>query len=280
VPAEVVDAERSARGGPVRPGNRARAERVLGASSGSRDGEGRRQAEEPSGRTRERVAERGERGPRGENRPSTEDRREPARGNLEDCHRPGIEAAERRQSPVPEAELRLPDGEQDVDHVGVAVVQRVREPRDGERARGVGGHARGGGPGGGLAPGGRHPVNESRTARDGPAPGSEAPPVCPSQVFEARMSCFSIRGGSASSSAAFAMSAAATRPPRCAFRPCSSAKVSKIAKVLRSNRTAYHWIVPGSAWTISRPERRKSSTARSLPSFATSRTKSPIVTVD
>ncbi len=59
--------------------------------------------------------------------------------------------------------------------------------------------------------------------------------------------------GSASSSAAFAISAAAMGPERCACRPSSAAKVSKMAKVRRSNRTANHWSVPASRWASGEP---------------------------
>ena len=60
-------------------------------------------------------------------------------------------------------------------------------------------------------------------------------------AFTARTSAFSITGASARSSPALAMSAAARRPVRCACLPASSAKASKMAKVLSSKRIANHY---------------------------------------
>ena len=53
-------------------------------------------------------------------------------------------------------------------------------------------------------------------------------------------------GGLASSSGAFAIKAAAIGPDRCAWRPASSLKVSKIPNVEEPIRKANHDIVPGS----------------------------------
>lgn len=57
-------------------------------------------------------------------------------------------------------------------------------------------------------------------------------------IFAASTSTCSMWGGSASSSEAFSISAAAICPPRCALRPASSANASKMPNVDGPNRSA------------------------------------------
>src|SRR6267143_2717019 len=57
-------------------------------------------------------------------------------------------------------------------------------------------------------------------------------------IFAASTSTCSICGGSASNSGALAISAAAIWPARCALRPASSAKASKMPNVAGPNRSA------------------------------------------
>jgi len=95
----------------------------------------------------------------------------------------------------------------------------------------------------------------------------------------ARTSTFSITGGCANNSEAFAISAAATRPERCAWRPDSSGKASKMPNVDGPRRIANHAVVPGSSWTTARPPRRKFPTSVSFPGFASSRTSNATVTM-
>ena len=51
-------------------------------------------------------------------------------GNLEARHGAGEEAAQQAELRIAEPELRLPDRQQHVDEIGVAVVQRVRAAGD------------------------------------------------------------------------------------------------------------------------------------------------------
>jgi hypothetical protein len=60
-----------------------------------------------------------------------------ARGNLQRRHCAGVEAAEGREHPVAQAEFGLPDGQQDVEQVGVAVMQSMRGSGDGKRTPGA-----------------------------------------------------------------------------------------------------------------------------------------------
>jgi hypothetical protein len=66
-----------------------------------------------------------------------------------------------------------------------------------------------------------------------------------------RSTCLMV--GSSMSSPMFSINAAATCPERCAWRPESSGKVSKIPKVVGPRRIAYHVIVSGSSLTRSSP---------------------------
>ncbi|MGA8084083.1 MAG: hypothetical protein WB988_19700 [Candidatus Nitrosopolaris sp.] len=95
----------------------------------------------------------------------------------------------------------------------------------------------------------------------------------------ARTSTFSIVGGWAKSSDAFAVSAAATRPDRCACRPDSSGKASKIPNVDGPMRIPNHAVVAGSSWTSGSPSRRKLATSSSFPGFASSPMSSATLTI-
>jgi hypothetical protein len=53
---------------------------------------------------------------------------------LQAGHRARIDAAQHGQRAVAEAEVRLPNWQQHVDHVGVAVVQRMRNTREPQHA--------------------------------------------------------------------------------------------------------------------------------------------------
>ena len=79
--------------------------------------------------------------------------------------------------------------------------------------------------------------------------------------FAARTSTFSMEGGFERRSGALAISAAATFPERCACRPLSSGKASKMANAEVEMRIANHAVVAGSASTMGRPPRRKLSTS-------------------
>lgn len=59
-----------------------------------------------------------------------------------------------------------------------------------------------------------------------------------------------------SSSSAWAIKASATRPDRCAWRPESSGKTSKMANCESPSRTANHAVVSGSSSTSERPPSR------------------------
>src|SRR5690349_8447160 len=97
--------------------------------------------------------------------------------------------------------------------------------------------------------------------------------------FAASTSTFSMTGGLARRSPAFAMSAAATRPDRCAWRPGSSGNASKMPKMRGPRRSANHAVVAGSSWTSARPPFRNDSTSLSLPGFASSCTYNATLTM-
>src|SRR5260370_26378776 len=86
------------------------------------------------------------------------------------------------------------------------------------------------------------------------------------------MSILWMAGGLASSSPAFAISAAATLPLRWALRPASSSKVSNIANDEGPSWIANQVMVPGSATTSGRADFKNSATSFSLPGLASSGT--------
>src|SRR5258706_3232314 len=87
-------------------------------------------------------------------------------------------------------------------------------------------------------------------------------------ILAARTATRSIVGGFESSSGAFSLSTAATRPVKCAFLPASSGNASKMPNVDGPSRTPNQTVVAGSASTNARPPRRKVSTSASLPGLA------------
>ena len=58
--------------------------------------------------------------------------------HLQRGQRAHIQSAQHRQRAIAERELRLPDGQQHVDHVGETVVQCVGDPSQRQRALGAG----------------------------------------------------------------------------------------------------------------------------------------------
>src|SRR5205823_8813799 len=90
--------------------------------------------------------------------------------------------------------------------------------------------------------------------------------------FDAITSIFSIEGDLARRSAAFSIRACATLPFKCASRPESSAKVSKIPYLDGPILIANHDTVFGSASTNACPACKNFSTSASLPGFASSTT--------
>src|SRR5690349_8192544 len=103
--------------------------------------------------------------------------------------------------------------------------------------------------------------------------------TAPQGNFAASTSTFSMDGGAENSSPAFAIRAAATLPERCACRPASSGKASKIPKVVGPRRIPNHAVVAGSSMTSGRPLMRKFSTALSFPAFASRRTNNATLTM-
>src|SRR5258706_16054271 len=87
-----------------------------------------------------------------------------------------------------------------------------------------------------------------------------------------RMSILWMAGGLASSSPAFAISAAATLPLRWALRPASSLKVSNIANDEGPSWIANQVTVPGSACTSGSADFKNSATSFSFPGLASSGT--------
>ena len=76
------------------------------------------------------IAQPGERSAGGEHRGGAEALRRQAGGNLQARHRRDKHAAQRAKRRIIEPELRLPYRQHDVDEVGVAVVQRMRDRGD------------------------------------------------------------------------------------------------------------------------------------------------------
>ena len=109
---------------------------MLRARSGARYRQCRAQAHQAAGEAGERVAAGGQRGADRENDAPVHPLDEPAGGKLERRHRAGVKPAQRGQHPVAQAEFGLPERQQDVDQVGVSVVQRMRGSGDRERAPG------------------------------------------------------------------------------------------------------------------------------------------------
>src|ERR1700685_308328 len=88
--------------------------------------------------------------------------------------------------------------------------------------------------------------------------------------FDARISGFATFGGLAKRSSALAKRALAISPVRCAFRPLSSANVSKMPYLPGPILMAYQLIVPGSRSASGCADFRNASTSCSLPGLASS----------
>jgi PAS domain S-box-containing protein len=136
--------------------------------------------------------------------------------------------------------------------------------------------------GGGLRPAqrGRRPApsrHRGRWSGGGCRVGTLRRPRPYAGGFSATTSSCSIVGSS-KSSPVFSLSAAATSPERCAWRPSSSGKASKIPKEEGPNWTANHLTVLGSPSTIDSPWFRKSRTSSSLPGSASRRTRTALLT--
>ncbi len=153
---EVVDAERPARLAPIHARDGTRGQRMLRARAAAGDGQRHAQAQQAARHAGKGITERGQQGAEHQRGARAEHGGDAPRRQLQGRHGAGIDAAQDRQRAVVEAKIRLPDRQQGVDHVGVAVVQRMRrtgEPkyplaRDGAGLLGAAGYgARWGGKG-------------------------------------------------------------------------------------------------------------------------------------
>ena len=97
--------------------------------------------------------------------------------------------------------------------------------------------------------------------------------------LHASNSTCSMTGGFARSALALAINAFAISPERCAWRPESSLKVSKMPKVDGPIFSANHSTVPGSASARGNALFRKFSTSASLPGLASTRAKRAYLTM-
>jgi hypothetical protein len=129
-------------------------------------------------------------------------------------------------------------------------------------------------------------MNQKLQRGPSPSQSSGGMPFCNSLTLAisygslaARTSTFSMDGGVARSSGAFAISAAATLPERCACRPASSGNASTMPNMVGPIRMANHAVVAGSSSTSGRALRRNASISASLPGFASSFTNNATVTV-
>ena len=104
----------------------------------ARSGAGKRKScakgQQSAGTSSQYVAQRGETRADGKDRAATQPLGDPHGGDLQSCHDPGVDATQQRQRGVSEAELPLPDRQQDVDQVGEAIVQSMSDPGDQKRA--------------------------------------------------------------------------------------------------------------------------------------------------
>ena len=118
---------------------------MLGAGAEPADEQRGHQHGEAGAGAGQAIAEAGERGAEREHRGGAQPFGHQACRNLEARHGAGEQAAQQPELGIAEPELPLPDRQQDVDEIGVAVVQRVRPAGDGGGAPLV---ALGGEPGG------------------------------------------------------------------------------------------------------------------------------------
>src|SRR6267378_2263881 len=89
-------------------------------------------------------------------------------------------------------------------------------------------------------------------------------------AFAAKISILCTSGAFTNNSCAFANSAFAISPFKCASRPCSSANVSKIPNLAGPIFTAYQAVVPGSFSASGCADFKNSSTSFSFPDLASS----------
>src|SRR6267154_3338877 len=98
---------------------------MLSARSASRKGQRGTQAEEGARQSGERVTKGGQYRSYDQNSPAPVPFCESAGGPLQPRHRCSITRAQYRERFVAETELGLPDGQQHIHEVGVAIMQRV-----------------------------------------------------------------------------------------------------------------------------------------------------------
>ena len=117
---------------------------MLGAGAGAGDEQRGAEPDAPPDEPGERVAERRRARCRAPARRGRRTARRAGRQGLQRRHGAGEKPAQQRERAVAKAEFGLPDRQQHVDQVGVAVVQRMRGAGDRERAGGPRGGRRGG----------------------------------------------------------------------------------------------------------------------------------------
>lgn len=120
-----------------------------------------------------------------------------------------------------------------------------------------------------------------RTLRPTPRPAVLL--LLPLTTLFARTLVLAISGPLLSSASAFAMSASAILPFRCALRPLSARKVStmrNVGGVWSSYFAPNHWIVSSSVWTRSYPAPRNVATSSTFSPLATRGTKRDRETAD
>lgn len=111
---------------------------MLRARTGARNRQCRAQAEQAAGASRKRVTAPRQRGAQREHDAAVDAFSQPARGKLQDGHRARVTRAKDRERGISQTEFGLPDRQQHIDQIAVAVVQRMRRSRKDERAPGFG----------------------------------------------------------------------------------------------------------------------------------------------
>src|SRR5260370_7726151 len=92
--------------------------------------ERRHEQTDPRARARETVPDTGERRAKSEEKSRAEPLSQQPRWNLEACHGAGEQGAQEPKLGITKPELLLPDRQQHIDQIGIAVVQRVRAAGD------------------------------------------------------------------------------------------------------------------------------------------------------
>ena len=110
---------------------------MLRAAAGARQRQREAQDDEAARGAGKRVARRADERAEHQHRAQAEPAGERGGRHLQPGQRADVERAQQRQGDVAEAELRLPDREEHVDQVGVAVVERMVDPDHRERAPGL-----------------------------------------------------------------------------------------------------------------------------------------------